>query len=328
MTPPRFGYLCLFENPTNEQGRALIRQFVLVREADRMGYDDIWIAEQHFDTTWPTGGILALLGYLAGVTSHAKIGPAALLPAFHHPLQVAEEIASLDLLSKGRFQMAVGAGGPFAATNQHFGVPREEVTPRMLEALDLIHQLLKEESVSFAGQYTQTNALSLVPRATQPTIPTWMATTTESTIQTAAKQGYGLMAAATYTHERVKKLVASYQAAMPGADPKLVLARFCFTAKTHDEAMAIAEPYFVDFSARMRALGVEDEPGMSVALNPEALLKQSLIGSHNEVTEQIIKLQEELGPYSLALIPTTAQFDNVKHCLADMVDEVRPQLMD
>jgi hypothetical protein len=65
MTAPKLGYLCLSENPSNEAGRAIIRQFVLVREAERMGYDDIWLAEHHFDGQWPQGGALALLGQLA-----------------------------------------------------------------------------------------------------------------------------------------------------------------------------------------------------------------------------------------------------------------------
>ena len=46
MTLPGLGYLGLCENPTAEEGRALVRQFVLVQEADRMGYDDIWLARR------------------------------------------------------------------------------------------------------------------------------------------------------------------------------------------------------------------------------------------------------------------------------------------
>lgn len=72
MTVPRLGYLCLAENPSAEAGRALVRQFVLVREADRTGYDDIWLGEQHGDSAWPTGGVLSLLGHLVAVTSKAR----------------------------------------------------------------------------------------------------------------------------------------------------------------------------------------------------------------------------------------------------------------
>ncbi|HET6787417.1 MAG TPA: LLM class flavin-dependent oxidoreductase, partial [Aquabacterium sp.] len=96
MAAPRLGYLCLSENPTAEAGRALIRQFVLVREAERMGYDDIWLGEQHFDSQWPQGAAIAMLGYMAAVTNKSRIGSMVCLPAFHDPIRLAEEVATLD----------------------------------------------------------------------------------------------------------------------------------------------------------------------------------------------------------------------------------------
>jgi len=80
MTLPRLGYLALGDNPSDEAGRALVRQFVLVREADRMGYDDIWVGEHPLDAAWPQPAIGVLLGHLAAVTSKARIGAFALVP--------------------------------------------------------------------------------------------------------------------------------------------------------------------------------------------------------------------------------------------------------
>ena len=121
---PRLAYLCLFENPSDEVARALTRQFVLVREADRMGYDEIWLAEHHDDPVWPGGGITALLGYAAGVTSHARLGPFALQPARRDPAQLAENLATVDLLSKGRLQLVASRGTPFDARRRAMWLPR------------------------------------------------------------------------------------------------------------------------------------------------------------------------------------------------------------
>ncbi len=77
MAVPQLGYLALSENPTDEAGRALVRQFVLAREADRMGYDDIWLGEHHGDALWPQAGVLSLLGHLSAVTSKARFACSA-----------------------------------------------------------------------------------------------------------------------------------------------------------------------------------------------------------------------------------------------------------
>lgn len=313
-------YLCLFENPTAEAGRALIRQFVLVREADRMGYDEIWIGEHHGDETWPSAATTMLLGYAAGVTTHARIGSMALLPASRDPVLLAEEVATLDQLSKGRFNLGVARGGRFAPRD----VPPGHAC--MLEALAFVERLLGEDEVSFDGEHFRGAALRLVPRPAQARVPVWIATAAPGTIAHAARSGHGLMAAATTPLAALHERLALYRAAAADADPRLVLARFAYSAATRDEALAVARPYLDAFVARMRGLGIAADAGTE--LDVDALLAMSLVGSHAEVAAQLRRLDAELGPHSIAIVPMSAQFDTVKRCLADFVDEVRPMLSD
>jgi alkanesulfonate monooxygenase SsuD/methylene tetrahydromethanopterin reductase-like flavin-dependent oxidoreductase (luciferase family) len=328
---PRLGYLALFDNPTAEDGRALIRTFVLAREADRMGYDDIWVAEHHFDGVWPSGASTALLGHLAGITSRARIG-AAVLPALRDPIQLAEDLATADLLSKGRLNLAVSRGGPFPAQYGHFKLDPDAARARAFEALHLIGRLFNEEEVSFEGKFHRVDALRLALRPSQQPLPTWIATADAATIREAARAGVGLMAGAACTHARVLKMLSLYRDALPKAttppDPRLTLARFCFAAPTRAEALAVAEPYLRDFAARMRVLPINSDANLSVAANPEALLAISMVGSYDDVASQIRKLQTDLSVYSLVLIPTSAQFDAAKRCLAAIIDEVRPRMED
>lgn len=330
---PRFGYLCLFENPGENSGnkpgtefaRALTRQAILVREADRMRYDDIWITEHHFDEVWPSPSSTALLGHLSGVTTRSRIGSAALLTAFRDPIQVAEDIATLDLITKGRLNLGIATGGPFPELYRNFKLQPEQARARSLEALDLIDRLLNEAVVTFKGEHFEADAVRLSPRPAQP-VPIWIATTTENSIRHAARAGYGLMATATATHAQLRRMLDIYRDTAPDGDPKLVLARFGFTKATRAEALAVAEPYLKEFSARMRKIGITDKPEFSAALDTEALLQQSLIGDFDEVTETINLLQRDIGVYGLAIIPTSVQFDTVKQCLADFVDEIRLRL--
>jgi alkanesulfonate monooxygenase SsuD/methylene tetrahydromethanopterin reductase-like flavin-dependent oxidoreductase (luciferase family) len=294
-------YLCLFENPTAELSRAVTRQFVLVTEADRMGYDEIWIGEHHGDAAWPCASVSALLGFAAGVTKHARLGPATLLPAWHDAQRLAEDVATLDLLSKGRFNLAVSRGARWAAQR------RDDDHAHLFASLTRIEHLLDGTTPG------------LVPRPSQARIPTWIGSKTPEVIARAATSGYGLMVAATARPAEVQARLALYRAAAPDQEPRLVLPRFAQAMETRDEALAVAQPYLQAFVTRMRALGLTPP-------DVEELLAMSLIGSYAEVAERLAKLQTEFGPHSIPIVPTSAQFDTVKRCLAAFMDEVRPLL--
>ncbi len=103
-----------------------------------------------------------------------------------------------------------------------------------------------------------------------------------------------------------------------------MLARFACTAATRDDALAIARPYFEAFAARARTAGWGADRERSIALDVQALIDESLVGSHAEVAAQFRVLAESHGASRVAIVPTSAQFDTHKHILADFVDEVRP----
>ncbi|WP_159730823.1 LLM class flavin-dependent oxidoreductase [Methylosinus sp. Ce-a6] len=317
---PRFGYLCLFDNPTLESGRALTRQLILVREAERMRFDDIWFAEHHFDDHFPSGACSVMLGYAAGVTMRARIGSASFLPGLRDPAQLAEDVASIDLLTKGRFNFGVASGAEYPLQTVKFGVAPEEAAERGLEALALVERLLEESEVTHQGKYFNVEKLSLSPRPEQK-VPTWIATTQESAIRLAARKGYGLMASATCTNEELHRILGVYKDEAPEGDPRLVLARFGFATQGRDEAVSIATPYLEDYCAHVNARRAGGE-----ALDPQALLSMSLVGGYNEVADHVNRLNEEFGVHGLAIIPTSAQFDTVKRCLAAFVDEIRLRL--
>jgi alkanesulfonate monooxygenase SsuD/methylene tetrahydromethanopterin reductase-like flavin-dependent oxidoreductase (luciferase family) len=321
MPTPRLGYLCLSENPTAEEGRALIRQFVLVREADRMGYDDIWLGEHHFDRHWPTAGAIALLGHLAATTSKARIGSMALLPALHDAVTLAQDVATIDLLSKGRFEFGVTSGAAFPKTLQAFGLDPTEARSQLRSTLALVQNLLAGEPLPQARAAEPT---ALVPLPAQKPLPVWVASDDEATVRRAALQGWGLMAAATHTRERVQRAVRLYTDASGGRAPALVLARFACSAATRDEALAVAKPYFEAFAARAQAAGWGGDCRRSIARDVQALIHESLIGSHAAVAAQFTSLADSHGATRVAIVPTSGQFDTHKHILADFVDEVRP----
>lgn len=327
MAIPDLGYLALSENPSAEAGRALIRQFVLVREADRMGYDDIWLGEHHADGSWPQSAIVALLGHLAAASTKARIGALPLLPALRRAQPLAEDLATLDLLAKGRLELAVASGAAQPGVLAAHGLTPATARERLLAVMAELQQILATQAPVDAGPGTA----GLVPAPGRAQLPTWLAADDEASLRHAGAQGWGVACAATHTRARVQRAhrIASQAAASAGLPaPPLLLARFACSADTHEAAVAIARPYLEGFAQRARAAGWGGDATRSLATDAEALLAESLVGSHAEVAQRFSALAETHGASRVAIVPTSGQFDTHKHILAAFVDEVRPLLDD
>ncbi|HEY9105481.1 MAG TPA: LLM class flavin-dependent oxidoreductase [Roseateles sp.] len=312
---PKLGYLCLSENPSDEAGRALVRQFVLVREADRMGYDDIWLAEQHGDAAWPQGGVLALLGHLAAVTSKARIGVLPLIPALRDIRLLAEEFATLELISKGRFEFALASGVACPDLLAQHGLDAEAARNALRQAWEPLGPAAPQADSAWPARLA---GLQPAPRRL------WVAADDPVTLSVAAPSGAGLVAACTHTAARVQAARAIWRSA--GGPGALTLARFACSADTRDEALQIARPYLTAFAARARQQGWGTNRERSLAQDVDVLLAESLVGSHDEVAERFKALAASHGATRIAIVPTSGQFDTHKHILAAFVDEVRPRL--
>ena len=80
--------------------------------AEQLGYDSVWMTEHHFSRHGIVSASLTVLGYLAGLTSSIRLATAVTVLPFHNPIQIAEEAATVDLLSNGRLDLGVGPGLP------------------------------------------------------------------------------------------------------------------------------------------------------------------------------------------------------------------------
>ena len=111
------------------------------RLADELGFDNVWLAELHFNSRFSVMPAPLMVGSaIAATTQRIKIGMAVNLVPLHHPIRLAEETATLDLLSHGRAVFGIGRG----SNPRHFhgyGVDVEVGRSSFQEAVDLILQL-------------------------------------------------------------------------------------------------------------------------------------------------------------------------------------------
>lgn len=164
--------------------------------AEALGFESVWPVEQHFN---PELSILPspllLLSALAERTQTLRLGIAIILLPLSHPIRIAEEIATLDVLSNGRVEFGIGRGS-LPNHFSGFGVDQAESRERMLEALDMIRQAWTHDRFSFQGQFFQVEDISVVPRPVQqPHPPIRVAANSTETFELMGRLGYPIFVA-------------------------------------------------------------------------------------------------------------------------------------
>jgi natural product biosynthesis luciferase-like monooxygenase protein len=182
---------------------------------EALGFESVWPVEQHFNRALSILPCPALLlAAIAARTRTLRLGTAIVQLPLAHPLRVAEELATLDVLSGGRVECGVGRGvnpAHFAG----FGVPLAESRERMSEALDYIRQAWTQERFSFQGRFFQADDLALAPRPLQqPHPPIRVAANSPETAEWAGQAGYPIFVAANINpFSWLRGLIPLYRAA-------------------------------------------------------------------------------------------------------------------
>ncbi|MFQ5699705.1 MAG: LLM class flavin-dependent oxidoreductase [Myxococcota bacterium] len=172
----RFGLWYDFRNPPRwrQDPTALYRAIVdqIVR-AEQLGWDDVWLSEHHFIDDDYTPSMLPLACAIAARTERIHIGTSVLLLPLHDPLRVAEDAATVDVMSGGRLELGV-AGGYRLAEFHGFDVATGSRASRMEEAVPLLRALLAGERVQHEGRHYRYRDVELHPRPVQRSPRLWM----------------------------------------------------------------------------------------------------------------------------------------------------------
>src|SRR5467141_2526328 len=183
-------------------------------EAEALGFHSTFVVEHHFTGFGQVSASLNLLTWLGARTSTLRLGTAVLVLPWHNPVLLAEQAATLDLLSGGRLDFGVGKGyryNEFAG----FCVPMEEADARFDEALGVIVKAwTADRPFSHKGTYWQfDNIVVEPPTAQRPHPPIWMGAGGESSVRQVARRGFNLLLGQYASPEDVARSVAAYKTA-------------------------------------------------------------------------------------------------------------------
>ncbi len=164
--------------------------FELADRAEAWGVDCVWLGEIHFTPTRSViSASLQVASAIATRTRRLRVGTAVQVLPLNHPLRIAEEVATVDHISQGRFEFGIGRSG-VVRTYDVYGVPYGESQARFREALEIIRQGWKGEPFSYQGQFYRVDNATVVPRPYQvPHPPIRMATTSDETFPAAGRLG-------------------------------------------------------------------------------------------------------------------------------------------
>jgi probable F420-dependent oxidoreductase len=267
----KFGMYSSIANPPRGEhvDRCIDEVIAEAQLAEESGFDACFFGEHHQDQDGFLPSPLIVATAVAAQTRRLKVGTSVILLPLHHPVHLAEDVITLDLVSKGRVILGVGIGYQ-ALDFQAFGVPMEHRVTLFEEGVEIIRQCWSGEPFSFHGTHYRLDNLRIRPRPFQtPTPPLWIGASVPAAARRAGRLGDAFVATPSVDLEGTMRLIDAYrQAALQvGRPAQVVLMRDAWAAETRAEAAAVYGPevmtayryYWQNRLAEFRNIGPELE---------------------------------------------------------------------
>jgi alkanesulfonate monooxygenase SsuD/methylene tetrahydromethanopterin reductase-like flavin-dependent oxidoreductase (luciferase family) len=307
----RFGLFCSAQadsatlGPETGQGFRDYLDFNI--EAEALGFHSSFLVEHHFTGWNQISATLMLLTCLAMRTTRLRLGSAVIVLPWHNPVLLAEQAATLDLVSGGRLDFGIGKG---YRHNEFTGfcIPPEEAEARFEESLALISRAWRSrERFSHRGRFWQFEDIVVEPPPAQkPHPPLWVAAASPASIRKAASRGLNLILDQYASPEAIGERIALYRTEREAHghhfEPmQVVVARQLYVAKDRadrDAALARQAAFTARTVAVSRApdrergshvLAYADEAGTTEA--------HALYGTPDEICEKLVRVHEAGAEY-------------------------------
>lgn len=239
----RLGLFVSAQHPAEDDPAARLAEHLeQVRTARDAGFHSIFAGQHFLPAPFQMLQPVPLLGRLAAEAGDLRIGAGILLVPLLNPVEVAEQAATLDVVTGGRFVLGVGLGYR-EEENAAFGLPAERVRVYR-EKLDVIRRLLEGEEVTASGHGYRLDGARLTLRPLQrPRPPIWMAANSDAAVRRAARLADTWFVNPHASLAEVERQLELFRSER-GSDPdELPVMREACIAPTDEEALATARPF-------------------------------------------------------------------------------------
>jgi alkanesulfonate monooxygenase SsuD/methylene tetrahydromethanopterin reductase-like flavin-dependent oxidoreductase (luciferase family) len=285
-----------------------------VCEAEELGFEGVFLVEHHFTGLGQISASLNLLTFLAARTTRMRLGTAVVVLPWHNPVLLAEQAATLDVLSRGRFDFGIGRG--YRHNEFHgFCMPQEEAGERYQETLQFLRKAwTSEERFSHHGTYWHFEDIVVEPQPLQkPHPPLWVGAGRPESIREAGVQGFNLLLDQFAGTEETGERIAAYRAGVESTgatfDPyRIGLTRSLNIAMNHRER-ELAYERRAKMLLGIQALAEDPKHKPSMALPTSyddsrlATEQSTLLGTPDEIIARLQALQDVGTAYVLLIDP-------------------------
>jgi alkanesulfonate monooxygenase SsuD/methylene tetrahydromethanopterin reductase-like flavin-dependent oxidoreductase (luciferase family) len=260
--------------------------------AEPAGFEGIFFSEHHFGASYSPSPNL-LIANVALRTTKIRLGVLGVVPPYHPPWQLVEEIGMLDHLTGGRLEIGTAAGIPQELAQ--VGLTTDEARARYDEAVEIIDKALLEPVISHRGKFWNFDNLRLTPRTIQqPHPPKWVTVVSVSSARKAARRG-AKISTAFHPQEKVIEIFDAYrdEAAKVGreAGPEDLCIRRQVIMDNDKAALAKRRQAFYEF---IKLDPRADLPGRPAAIDSPSAHSftigedEFITGTAAEIAEQIV----------------------------------------
>ena len=291
------------QHPAGDDIRERLRDDLdLVRRAEQLGFDGIVKGSHYSAHPFQSVQQIPFLAQVAAIAPRLRLICGLVLLPLHKPLDLAEQLATLDIISNGKLVFGCGIGYR-EVEFKAFGVPRGGLGARFEEGLEAVRRLWTEDFVTMKGSHFELDRANCTVKPVQkPTPPIWIGANADVAIRRAARLAdcwyinpHNTLATIERQMEVYKRALDEYKKPFPA---ELPMRREVFVARSRTEAIRLAQPYLEEKYKTYRAWGQDKVMPQGDDFDHdfnELLQDRFLLGSPAEIAEQIVALNRRLG---------------------------------
>ena len=310
-------FMMPLHHPSENPALAFDRDVALIHYADALDFDEFFIGEHH-SGGWETMPAPEMV--LAKAAAHAhriRLGTSVISLPFHHPFQVAERMAFLDHLTRGRVILGVGPCN-LITDKKLFGVPNEKLHPMLAESADIIVRLLESpDPMDYEGRFWSFRGMRLQLRSyQQPRLPLAIASSGNPiSTELAGKYGMLLLSPAGKNRRPAEQWnsveAAAAKHGVRTSRDNWRLATAVYLADTREEAWADVEAsirrdmeYFFAIGLKAPYESYPGQPAHEITPRSGADRRDWIIGTPDDAINHIERLQAETGGFGGLMLTT------------------------
>ena len=308
----------------------------LTREIEAAGLDSAWVSEHHFADDGYLSATMPTLGAMAAETDDLEIGSCVALGPLYDPIRLAEDAATVDLLSSGRLTLGLAIGSNPREFDV-FGVPREERAQRLADLVSFLRGAWSEGDLEYDSDFHDVPAdVSVTPKPVDETVPVMLGGAAKPAVRRAARTAEGWCAPSSLSIEGVRKRVEDIRRvreeeglADGDDDFTIYVLQHGWVGDSREDAWETMRDGYLYIQRRYAEIFSGESVDELEAERKAELKEQAIFGTPDQVVDELERYRDALGDDIHFLFRTYhpgVGTDEMIDCVHRLGSEVAPQL--